>query len=109
MTYIEVREFVSSFDYPYSYYQFPKGAAVAPPFCVFYFPDSDDFMADNQNYTGIRQLVIEFYFDNKDFDAEASIEEKFAEAEIPYNKTEIYIEDEQLFEVAYETEVLING
>ena len=39
----------------------------------------------------------------------ASIEEKFAEAEIPYTKTEIYIEDEQLFEVAYETEVLING
>ena len=29
--------------------------------------------------------------------------------EIPYTRTEIYIEDEQLFEVAYETEVLING
>lgn len=109
MTYIELREFVSSFEYPYSYYQFPKGNAVAPPFCVFYFPDSADLMADNKNYAGVRELVIEFYFDEKDFDAEANIEAKFEAAEIPYRKTEIYIDDQQLFEVAYETEVLING
>ena len=109
MTYIEVSDMVRSFDFPYSYYQFPKGAAVAPPFVVFYYPESADFIADNKNYSGIRQLVIELYTDNKDFQAEATIEETLEANEIPYTKTEIYIDDEQLFEVAYEMEVLING
>ena len=109
MTYIEVSDMIRSFDFPYNYYQFPKGAAVAPPFVVFYFPDSDDFVADNKNYSGIRALTIELYTDEKDFQAEATIEATLEENEIPYTKTEIYIDDEQLFEVAYETEVLING
>ena len=54
MTYIEVSDMIRSFDFPYNYYQFPKGAAVAPPFVVFYYPESDDFIADNKNYSGIR-------------------------------------------------------
>ena len=54
MTYIEVSDMIRSFDFPYNYYQFPKGAAVAPPFVVFYFPESADFIADNKNYSGIR-------------------------------------------------------
>ena len=109
MTYIEVSDMIRSFDFPYNYYQFPKGAAVAPPFVVFYYPESADFIADNKNYSGIRQLVIELYTDNKDFQAEATIEETLEANEIPYTKTEISIDDEQLFEVAYEMEVLING
>ena len=109
MTYIEVSDMIRSFDFPYNYYQFPKGAAVAPPFVVFYFPESADFIADNKNYSGIRALTIELYTDEKDFQAEATIEATLEENEIPYTKTEIYIDDEQLFEVAYETEVLING
>lgn len=109
MTYIEISDMIRSFDFPYSYYQFPKGSAVPLPFIVFYYPESDDFIADNKNYSGIRQLTIELYTDNKDFQAEATIEETLEANEIPYRKTEIYIDDEQLFEVAYETEVLING
>ena len=79
MTYIEVSDMIRSFDFPYNYYQFPKGAAVAPPFVVFYYPESADFIADNKNYSGIRQLVIELYTDNKDFQAEATIEETLEE------------------------------
>ena len=109
MTHVEVSDMVRSFDFPYSYFQFPKGSAVPPPFVVFYYPESDDFIADNKNYSGIRQLTIELYTDNKDFQAEDKIEETLEANEIPYRKTEIYIDDEQLFEVAYETEVLING
>lgn len=109
MTYTEISNLIGSFGFPYNYYQFPKGAAVAPPFVVFYYPESADFIADNKNYSGIRQLTIELYTDNKDFQAEATIEETLEANEIPYTKTEIYIDDEQLFEVAYETEVLING
>ena len=109
MTYIEVSDMIRSFDLPYNYYQFPKGAAPAPPFVVFYYPNSDDFIADNKNYSWIRALTIELYTDEKDFQAEATIEATLEENEIPYTKTEIYIDDEQLFEVAYETEVLING
>lgn len=109
MTYIEVSDMIRSFAFPYNYYQFPKGEAPAPPFVVFYYPNSDDFIADNKNYSGIRALTIELYTNNKDFQAEATIEATLEENEIPYTKTEIYIDDEQLFEVAYETEVLING
>ena len=54
MTYIEVSDMIRAFDFPYNYYQFPKGEAPAPPFVVFYYPNSDDFIADNKNYSGIR-------------------------------------------------------
>lgn len=109
MTYEQIAGMIEEIGYPCNYYQFPPGQASPPPFVVFWFPESADFMADNKNYSGIKELRIELYTDNKDFEAEAAVEEVLKKYEIPYQSTEMYIDDEQLFEVVYESEVLING
>ena len=50
-------------------------------------------------------LDIELYTDIKDPDAEALVENVLDAAGIFYDKTESYIEEENLYEVLYEMEV----
>lgn len=116
-TYAEVASIVSAcataIDGPFAYYQFqedPDGDnAPSLPFLVYYYPQSDDVMADNTNYVGLRQLIIELYTDNKDFTTETALEAVLKTNEIPYQKTEAYIDTERMYQITYTTEVLING
>ena len=92
-----------------AYYQWPVGSAPNPPYVLYYFPGSDDVYADNKNYAGLRPVNIELYTDHKDFAAEAALEAALANAGMAYQKSETYLDDESMFLVLYETEVLING
>lgn len=109
MTAREIASLVSSFGFPYAYYQFPDGTAEEPPFVCFYLSGSDDLIADNYNYSKIRSLTIELYTDNKDYSAEATIEAALTNAKIPYQTTETYIDSERLYMVTYNAEILFNG
>ena len=109
MTYKEVADMVKSMGYPYAYYQFTKETAKKPPFICFFYTDTDDVMADNINYQRIVTLNIELYTRDKDFDAELSVENVLADNELSYYKEENYIDSEQVYQIAYEMEVLING
>lgn len=113
-TYAEVASIVSAcaeaVGGPFAYYQFaedPDGANL--PFVVYYYPASDDMMADNHNYVKVRELIIELYTENKDFDAEGALEAVLASNNIPYRKTEAYVDSERMYQITYDTEVLING
>ena len=88
MTYRDVKTFMDSLGIPYAYYQFEEGTAQPCPFCVFYYPTSDDFLADNTNYQRIRRLVIELYTDSKDFSLEETIENKLTESGLVYSREE---------------------
>lgn len=109
MTYETVAKMVESIGLPYAYYQFPDGTAQEPPFVVFFYSGIDDLYADETNYQRIVTLNIELYTNEKDFDNEATIEGVLANNNLTYYKEENYIETEQLFQVAYEMEVIING
>lgn len=109
MTYEDVNTMIESMGIEYAYYQFPEGTAVAPPFICFYYPERDDFYADNSNYVKIERLIIELYTKEKDFDAEELIETALTSNEIPYTRYESYIDTEQLYMNTFESEVLING
>lgn len=109
MTYQEIAQMVEEFNLPYEYYQFKDGTGQQPPFVVFYYPGIDDLYADNINYQRITELTIELYTDEKDFENEAVIEEKLTEYGLSYDKTEVYIDDEKMYEVVYSMEVVING
>lgn len=108
MQYREIAEMVAEFGYPYAYRYFPASEDKAPPFVVYYYDGADDFFADDRNYQRIVPLVIEAYFDNKDFEAEARIESVLDAHGITYSKEEIYIESERMYEIFYEAEVIIN-
>lgn len=100
---------IAGFGLPYAYYQFDKETAKPPPFICFYYPRSSDFLADNINYQKIRQLVIELYTDNKDFILEDNIETGLTESGLVYVKTETYLDDEEMYEVAYEVSVIVES
>lgn len=92
----------------YAYKLFSEGSAPNPPYILFYYPNNDDFVADNTNYVGIAQLNIEFYSDSKDFASEAKIEKTLNDNGLVFTKDESYLNDEKLYEVLYITEVVIN-
>lgn len=101
---------VASIGLPYAYNEFPDGTKQEPPFVCFFFPESDDVFADNQNYVGINRLYIELYMDQKGFDFAqvAAVESILASNNLTYHKVEEYIGSEQMFQITYETEVIIN-
>lgn len=107
MTYKEVSTMIAGFGIPYAYYQFPEGTAQPCPFICFYFPDSNDFAADNTNYQRIRPLTIELYTDNKDFELEETIEAALNGSGLVYARFESWIDTEKMNMVTYETQVII--
>lgn len=92
----------------FNYLMFPENSAPEPPYILFYYPNSNDFKADNINYSIITQLNIELYTPEKDFEAENAIESILKDNEIVYQKSESYLDSEQLYEVLYIMEVVLN-
>lgn len=108
MTEKEVYQMVKSVRLPVSYHHFEEGQAPDPPFLVYLYPGTNNFSADGTVYQGVNQLDIELYTDIKDLEAEKRVEAVLKEHGFFYEKTETYLESEKMYEVLYETEVLIN-
>ena len=107
MTYTEVATMISAMGVPFAYHQFDAKTAQAPPFICFFYSNDEDLIADNINYQKIERLFIELYTDEKDFAMEAVVEGILTNYELPYAKTETYIDSERLYEVIYETTIVI--
>lgn len=108
MTYKEISDMVESIDLPFAYYEFPDGTDQEPPFICFYYPESDDLFADNQNYAGIRRLYVELYTSEKDFTQEAAVEAVLTGSGLSFRKSELYISSERMWQITYQTEVVIS-
>ena len=106
MTHNEIVTMLEEAGLPLAYDHFAEGESPDPPFLVFLFPSSDNFSADGRVYQKIDTLHIELYTDLKQPELEASIEAVLDGHDIFYNKTEVWIETEHLYEVLYSTEVL---
>lgn len=109
MQYAEVYNILKSVGIPCAYRFFPDGTGKEPPFMVFYYDGNDDLFADNTNYQTIVSLRIELYTRNKDFSLERNLETVLKNNGITYSKEEGYIETEKVYEIIYESEVVING
>ena len=108
MTYNEIATMVSSVGLPYAYHHFPDGTGQQPPFICFFYPQSDDFVADNTNYQRINRLTVELYTDNKDFSLEQQVEAALNASGLVWSKEEFYIDEERMYLASYLTEVIIN-
>lgn len=109
MSYEEIATMIESIGLPYAYYQFPEGTGQEPPFVVFFYSNIDDLYADDINYQRIVTLNIELYTREKDFESEDTVEGILTDNELTYYKEENYIESEKMYQIAYETEVIIHG
>ena len=105
MTHEEVLEMVAQMNLPSAYDHFAEGESPDPPFLVFLYPGSDNFAADGVVYFKVNRLAIEVYTDLKNPELEQQIEAVLDSHGIFYEKSEVWIEQEKLYEVLYETEV----
>ena len=93
---------------PCAYNQFEEAEAPSsPPFICFFYPSSNDLYADNINYATISQLVIELYSDNVDYVNEAAIESALTANQLPYIRSQEYIDSERMYQTTYTLEVCI--
>ena len=93
---------------PFAYDHFAEGESPNPPFICYLVPNSDNFSADGRVYYKINEIHIELYTDCKDLSAEQQVEAVLDEHGIFYEKTEVWIESENLYEVLYTFEMEVN-
>ena len=106
MTAAELKTLLETTDLPVAYRFFEAATpetVQAPPFIVFYQTADNSFYADNKRYYGSTQYNIELVTKRKDITKEQLLET--ALANIPYTKSEEYIDGENCNQVTYEIEV----
>lgn len=86
---------------PYAYDHFEEGESPSPPFLVYVLPKRRDFKADGTHYFFIQEVRLELYTDKKDIQIEQQIERTLLEYGVCFEKSEVYIASEKLYEVLY--------
>lgn len=104
MTHNEIVEMLEETNLPIAYDHFAEGESPDPPFICFLFPGSDNFSADGRVYLKIRNVNVELYTDLKDPELEERLETVLDRHGIFYQKSEVWIEEEKLYEVLYQFE-----
>ena len=85
----------------FAYHHFTEGESPEPPFVCYLLPGSNNFSADGKVYYKINEVHIELYTDWKDLAVEQGVEAVLDEHGVFYNKSEVWIESEKLYEVLY--------
>ena len=90
---------------PFAYDHFAEGESPDPPFICYLLPQSGNFSADGRVYLKVSSVNIELYTDSKDLSVEQKLEAVMDAYSIFYDKTEVWIESEKLYEVLYSFEM----
>lgn len=98
-------ELLKASGIPFAYDHFAEGESPEPPFICYLLPGSDNFGADGKVYYKITNVNIELYTDEKTPSVEQKLEDAMDAASIFYNKTEVWISSEKLYEVLYSFEM----
>ena len=101
----ELAAILQEIDIPFAYDHFAEGESPEPPFICYLLPGSDNFAADGRVYFRINEVRIELYSDSKDVGLESKVEAVLDSYGIFYNKSEVWIQSEKLYEILYSFEV----
>nr|DAZ38034.1 MAG TPA: tail completion protein [Caudoviricetes sp.] len=105
MTAENVTKMLEEMKLPFAYHHFAEGESPDPPFLVYLYPGADNFAADGVTYFKVNKLHIELYTDYKDIDLEEKVEAVLIRHGLFYDKSEVWISSEKLYEVLYQMEV----
>lgn len=97
----ELLQMLEEMGLPFAYHHFAEGESPEPPFVCYLLPGSNNFSADGKVYYKINEVHIELYTDWKDLAVEQDVEAVLDEHGVFYNKSEVWIESEKLYEVLY--------
>ena len=100
----ELAAMLQEMDLPFAYDHFAEGESPEPPFICYLLPGSDNFAADGRVYFRINEVRIELYSDSKDVGLESKVEAVLDSHGIFYNKSEVWIQSEKLYEILYSFE-----
>ena len=98
----ELLQIIKEMDIPFAYDHFAEGESPAPPFLCYLLPGSDNFAADGRVYYKMSEVRIELYTDFKDVSLEEKVTAVLDNHGIFYEQSEVWIEEEKLYEVAFE-------
>ncbi len=97
-----ITEILNEIGIDYAYDHFAEGESPEPPFICYLFPNDDNFAADGISYYEITRVRIELYTDFKNPETEKAITTVLKAHGIFYTRTEVWIEEEKLYEVTFE-------
>lgn len=98
----ELVKIIEEMDIPFAYDHFAEGESLDPPFLCYLLPGSDNFAADGRVYYKMSEVRIELYTDFKDVSLEEKVTAVLDNHGIFYEQSEVWIEEEKLYEVAFE-------
>ena len=98
----ELVKIIEEMEIPFAYDHFAEGESPDPPFLCYLLPGSDNFAADGRVYYKMSEVRIELYTDFKDVSLEEKVTAVLDDHGIFYEQSEVWIEEEKLYEVAFE-------
>lgn len=101
MTYDEIVTMIEEVGLPCAYDHYAEGESPDLPYILFLLPSSDNFFADNSVYQQYTELDIELYSNTKQPPLERKVEKVLSAYEMPWNKSETWINSEKMYEVRY--------
>ena len=103
----ELAALIENFKLPCAYDHFDDNTPQVPPYICWFLSQNTDVYADDENYVDKEQLNIELYTNFRDFDQEKAVEDILKASGISYDKYAEYVESEKMYQIAYESEVII--
>lgn len=104
MTYMEVIAGMESIGLPCVYNKWPEAPAL--PYTVIFHTDNGDMTADNHNYLDIGNYRLELYTAIKQPPTEKKVEQWLKDHRITYEKTEVFLGSEDMFQIIYEIQLI---
>ncbi len=98
----ELVKIMEEMGIPFAYDHYAEGESPAPPFLCYLLQGSDNFAADGRVYYKMSEVRIELYTDFKDVSLEEKVTAVLDNHGIFYEQSEVWIEEEKLYEVAFE-------
>ncbi|WP_022761884.1 hypothetical protein [Butyrivibrio sp. AD3002] len=90
--------------FPFAYDHFAEGEGPDPPFVIYRCEGTDNFSADDEAYYPVDEMAVVLYTDKKDLKTEKKLEDQLTKAGIFFEKYELFIDSEKLYEVTYSFE-----
>ena len=105
MTHEDVMAMLEEMSLPVAYDHFAEGESPDPPFVCFLYPQNVPVGADDTVYYQLHHLDIELYTDEKNPPLETRVEKLLTKHELFFHKSEVWIEEEKMYEVLYEVTI----
>ena len=106
MTLTELYQLLKQSGIPVTYSHYEEGQAPELPYICYLEVGTANFFSEDTVYSKVIDVDIELYFERKDLALEESIEQIFNVNKLPWNSTEVYINDEKLYQKTYEVRLL---